>query len=470
MELSDNKLDENKQAVLLLTCYFSKQKKGDFTPLTQIEYGRFAKWLKENSYQPKDLFHQKNEIQKKWTDPKKKITEERLKFLLGRGMAMGIALEKWQSAGIWIITRAEHEYPQRLKKMLRENAPAVLFGVGNKRLLSAGGLAIVGSRNINETDEKYTDKISKQAALEGLNIVSGGARGVDEAAMLAALEIEGTAIGVLANDLFKSALSNKWRKFIRASQLVLISPFYPEAGFHVGNAMGRNKYIYCLADYALIVRSEEGVGGTWAGALENLKSSWVPTFVKDNSDASGNSVLKKKGALVVENCSTDANESIDWLTAQLTKNELLENEKAGAAPVEEIEINKNIEVTVGSETVPHLSSDKEGKTVNGKEGEKELDRKLESGEIATNKQVEDEQEEIYEDKDSRFIEFTELLKQFLKESSKITLAEIREKRKDLKPKQITDWLDRASLEGLVERQGRLRSYTLKKQKEQQDLF
>ena len=37
-----------------------------------------------------------------------------------------------------------------------------------------------------------------------------------------------------------------------------------EAGFQVGNAMARNKYIYCLADYGLVVRSDEGKGGTWS--------------------------------------------------------------------------------------------------------------------------------------------------------------------------------------------------------------
>ena len=81
-------MDENKQAVLLLSAYFSAAKKGDPTPLTALEYGRFALWLKENEFQPKDLFRQFDDICKQWEDPKDKITIERLRFLLGRGMAM----------------------------------------------------------------------------------------------------------------------------------------------------------------------------------------------------------------------------------------------------------------------------------------------------------------------------------------------------------------------------------------------
>ena len=141
-------MNKNKQAILMLTSYFSPPKKGDPTSLTLLEYGRFALWLRENKYQPKDLFSQFDKILDTWKDKKNKINRERLNFLIGRGMAMGVALEKWHSAGIWVITRSDIEYPKRLKTHLSDNAPAVLFGVGNKNLLNVGGLSIVGSRNL----------------------------------------------------------------------------------------------------------------------------------------------------------------------------------------------------------------------------------------------------------------------------------------------------------------------------------
>ncbi len=288
-------IEENRQAVLLLTSRFSS-KKGVFDPLTPTEYGRFALWLHENNYQPGTLLSQSDEIAEKWLDPKNKITTERLQYLLGRGLAMSLALEKWQSAGIWTLMRFDAGYPKQLKKHFGQNAPAVLYGVGDKSLVSKGGLSIIGSRHVDEDDREYTEKIAKQAALEGFNVVSGGAKGVDETAMLAALEIDGTALGIMSNDLFRAALSGKWRKHIRQNNLALISPYYPEAGFNTGNAMGRNKYIYCLSDYALAVRSEEGKGGTWSGAKENLKKEWIPLFVKSPSDATGNKALLEMGA------------------------------------------------------------------------------------------------------------------------------------------------------------------------------
>lgn len=296
MNNQSNHYSENTQAVLLLSTFFSKPKKDEARPLTAIEYGRFARWLHEHNYTPSSLLHQFDEIGSKWKDPKGKITADRLTEILSRKAAMGLALEKWQRVGIWVVTRQDCEYPQLLKKQLRHVSPPVFFGVGNKVLLQKGGLAVIGSRGIDDLDESFTQAIGQQAAQENINIVSGAARGVDETAMLASLQVGGTAVGIMADSLLKASTASKWRKHLQNEQLVLISSFYPEAGFNVGNAMARNKYIYTAANHALVVRADEGKGGTWAGAKENDENKWVPLFVKQPSEASGNVVLLNKGA------------------------------------------------------------------------------------------------------------------------------------------------------------------------------
>ncbi len=114
--------------------------------------------------------------------------------------------------------------------------------------------------------------------------------------MLGSLQAEGQAIGVLADSLLIAATAQKWRKGLMNNDLVLISPFYPEAGFSVGNAMARNKYIYCLSEAAVIVHSWKK-GGTWAGAIENLKKHWVPAWVKPTTDHNaGNAEIVVQGA------------------------------------------------------------------------------------------------------------------------------------------------------------------------------
>lgn len=284
------------QAVLLLTAHFCKPEKDAPRPLTPTEWGRFAHWLKEHSVSPGTLLTEEpSSVLAGWLD--RTITLERIRYLLGRAGALGLALEKWQRAGLWILTRSDAEYPARLKKHLKNDSPPVLFGCGNRHLLNLGGIGVIGSRDASPGDLNFTTRLGQAAARQGVSIVSGGARGVDETAMLGALDSEGTAIGVLADSLLRAATSVKYRKALMANNLALISPFSPEAGFDVGNAMARNKYIYCLCDAAIVVTSTQGKGGTWNGAVEDLKNRWTPLWVNQQQNSkSGNGGLVKLGA------------------------------------------------------------------------------------------------------------------------------------------------------------------------------
>lgn len=281
------------QAVILLTVPFGKT---DAKPLSVREWGRFALWLKDHELEPSRLLKgDPQSLLSGWMD--RTVTLQRIEGLLDRGGALGLGLEKWQRAGLWIVTRSEPDYPERLKRRLRLDSPPVLFGCGNKTLLNKGGVAVVGSRDADEADLNFSASLARAAANQGLSVISGGARGVDESAMLGALESEGTSVGVLADSLLRAATSAKYRKHLLAGDLVLVSPFNPEAGFNVGNAMARNKHIYCLSDAAVVVNSTPDKGGTWNGAIEDLKSEWVPLWVQPKDDpASGNATLVQKGA------------------------------------------------------------------------------------------------------------------------------------------------------------------------------
>lgn len=287
----------NTQAILLLTVWLSKSPKTDPKPLTPTEWGRFAQWMKEQGKTPVGLLENRSVADYLHGCPDAKITPERVEFLLGRSMAFSLVLEKWQRAGLWILTRSDPDYPSRLKTQLKADAPPVLFGCGNRKLLDKGGIAMVGSRDVTPDQLALTETLAGTFAMQGFSIVSGGARGVDETAMLGTLEKEGTVIGILADSLLRTATSAKYRSGLMSKNLVLVSPFNPEAGFDVGNAMARNKYIYCLSDAAIVVSTGKGSGGTWSGAVENLKKGWTPLWVCQNPDSSsGNSALVQQGA------------------------------------------------------------------------------------------------------------------------------------------------------------------------------
>ena len=219
---------------------------------------------------------------------------------MGRGVVLGFAVEEWQRNGIWLLSRSDHAYPGRLKRHLGQKAPALLFGVGDQSLLRGGGIGIVGSRNVDEAGQQFTVQAAEQCVRAGMPVVSGGARGVDQIAMTAALNEGGATIGVLAENLLKKSLERSARKAISDGQLLLISPYHPGARFTVGTAMGRNKLIYAMVDYGLVVSADHKKGGTWAGATEELKwERHLPVFVRGGDDVPlGNRKLLDLGAVV----------------------------------------------------------------------------------------------------------------------------------------------------------------------------
>lgn len=291
-------LSPNTQAILLLTApLIAGRSTTSSDLLSPGEYKRLARHLREIQRQPADLVSPDAAEILRACQPV--IDESRLQKLLGRGFLLSQVIERWQARAIWVVSRADAEYPRRLKARLREDAPAVLYGCGDMTLLENGGFAVVGSRHVDDALIDYTMSIGRLAARSGSTLVSGGAKGIDQAAMRGALEAGGKVCGVLADSLEKTSMNREHRNLLLDGQLVLISPYDPSAGFNVGNAMQRNKLIYALADASLVVSSDVNKGGTWAGAVEQLdKLKFVPVFVRSTGESSaGLDALRSKGAL-----------------------------------------------------------------------------------------------------------------------------------------------------------------------------
>jgi DNA processing protein len=291
-------LSPNTQAILLLTApLIAGRGPASSDPLSPGEYKRLARHLREIQCQPADLVSPDAAEIQRVCQPV--IDESRLQKLLGRGFLLSQVIERWQARAIWVVSRADAEYPRRLKARLREDAPAVIYGCGDMALLETGGLAVVGSRHVDDALIDYTMAVGRLAARAGRTLVSGGAKGIDQAAMRGALEGGGKVCGVLADSLEKTTMDREHRNRLLDRQLVLISPYDPSAGFNVGNAMQRNKLIYAMADTALVVNSDLNKGGTWAGAVEQIdKLKFVPVFIRSTGESSaGLDGLRKKGAL-----------------------------------------------------------------------------------------------------------------------------------------------------------------------------
>lgn len=290
-------LSPNTQAILLLTAPLIVGRcAGAERPLTPTQYSRLAVHLRDLGRKPADFLTEgADELLQQCAS----IADvEQMRRLLGRGFLLSQAVERWHSRAIWVISRADAAYPRRLKKRLGMAAPAVLYGCGDAGLLNAGGLAVVGSRHVDDALIAYTEAVGRLAAQSERAIVSGGARGVDQASVRGAITHGGKAIAILADSLEKAALKADHRDGLRDQRLVLVSPYDPSAGFNVGHAMQRNKLIYALADAALVVNADLNKGGTWAGAREQLdKLKFVPVYVRQAGTPSpGLEALRSSGA------------------------------------------------------------------------------------------------------------------------------------------------------------------------------
>lgn len=301
--MTTHSLSEDSLVIALLCSHLAlNDRNADrLKPLTLSEWNPLSLRLAESSFaRPQALLGRTSEaLQDELALDAR--TADRLERLLERAGQATLELERFANRGIWMATRIDKRYPRRWKERLGSQAPPVLFGAGPIELCDAIGLAVVGSRDVDEDGTECAAELGRRAASAGVTIVSGGARGVDRAGMSGALESDGRAVGVVSDSLDRLARSADSRRFILHGRLTLVSPFHPLAGFQVGNAMARNKLIYGLADAAVVISTSAASGGTWHGAIEQLKAGWIPVFVRTGDGApAGNLALIDEGAIPLE--------------------------------------------------------------------------------------------------------------------------------------------------------------------------
>lgn len=290
-------LTDDAHALVMACSYVGLGPKTELAPLSLKEWNTLAPKILESSLKtPGGMLGRTAEALQ--SELALSLTEaQRLAALLDRGGAVGFELESLMNAGIRIVTRVDSNYPSRLKEKLKAQAPVVLFCAGELTLAQKEGVAIIGSRAVGETGKEFTAKLAALCVRNRMNVVSGGAKGVDIISMKTALENGGQCIGVMSDSLAKKIREREARQYIFEERLLLLTPFHPNTPFQIANAMSRNKLIYAIANYAVVVASDFETGGTWAGATENLRKGYAALFVRSDNDApKGNQALLNKNA------------------------------------------------------------------------------------------------------------------------------------------------------------------------------
>ena len=266
-------------------------------PLEPKEYSALAQKLLSLGKEPADLFELSREELSALTDGDDAFAE-RLSRLIDRSAALCFELERLEGMGIGVVTRADADYPAALKKKLSALSPPLFYYAGELSLARRRTIGFVGSRTVEQSDLDFTKNAVDAVVSLSFGVVSGGAKGVDTIAGTEALLRGGFSIEYLCDSMLRKMRSSDTVKRLRDGSLLLLSVVKPDAGFNTGVAMMRNRYIYAQSEATVVVRSDLGKGGTWAGAVDNLKHVQCPTLCRDCS-CPGNRALIERGAIPI---------------------------------------------------------------------------------------------------------------------------------------------------------------------------
>lgn len=165
-------------------------------PVTVIrllkEYGSAAAILKEKPA-TLELFPADGEHFHKGDSPLVLIRNWQNRINLSRELKL---IEK---NDIDILTLKCSSYPGLLKEI--PDPPIVLYIKGHHQVFQNDFLSIVGSRKTSDYGVQTASKIATSLALNGIGVISGGARGIDTAAHWATVHANGISICVLGHGM-----------------------------------------------------------------------------------------------------------------------------------------------------------------------------------------------------------------------------------------------------------------------------
>lgn len=266
-------------------------------PLEPKEYSKLAQKLHLAEKRPKDLFDFSENDYAEVLGFTVEQTE-RVMRLLDRSASLSFELGQYQNIGINAITRADAQYPKHLRKKLAGNCPPIFYCAGDISLLERESIGYVGARTVSPKDVEFTKRAVRKTVALGYGVVSGGAKGIDMVSGTEALLCDAFSVEYLSDSLLKKLKNSDVIRNIQKGALLLLSIAKPDAGFHTGMAMMRNRYIYAQSSGTVVVRSDLNKGGTWTGASENLKNNWCTTLCWDHPYP-GNQALIEKGAIPI---------------------------------------------------------------------------------------------------------------------------------------------------------------------------
>lgn len=266
----------------------------------------------------------------------REVVDTEMAYAIQQGaseQAIAQALEWLKKDHAHLVTLADETYPKQLLEI--NSPPAILYGLGNIRLLNQPCIAVVGSRNPTPQGEKNAEDFAENLCQHGLCVVSGMALGIDGAAHRGALKANGTTIAVIGTGLdivYPSRHRNLAHQI--AQRGLILSEFPLGTPSKAQNFPRRNRIISGLSLGCLVVEANIDSGSliTAKLAAEQGREVFAIPGSIHSPVAKGCHQLIKQGAKLVES----AQDILDELPTAILANTTLSSSPLGSDPVESI--------------------------------------------------------------------------------------------------------------------------------------
>ncbi|HST04686.1 MAG TPA: DNA-processing protein DprA [Chloroflexia bacterium] len=215
-------------------------------------------------------------------------------------------------AGAQVLTWESENYPERLREV--DDAPPVLYVLGEIAPQDSFAVAIVGTRRITPYGRAATAQLASELAQAGVTVVSGLARGVDTVAHSTSIESGGRTLAVLGSGvdiIYPPENKTLARRIVDEGAGAIISEYPLGTLPEPTNFPPRNRIISGLSLGVLVVEAGEKSGAliTVSFALEQNRDVFAIPGPITSRMSDGPNRLLKQGA----KCVTCAQDILDEL-------------------------------------------------------------------------------------------------------------------------------------------------------------
>lgn len=209
-----------------------------------------------------------------------------------------------EASKISYISKIDPNWPKQLLD-LRQIEPIGLFYKGNFEIINNKSIAIVGTRKSSSEGNMISTEIAFDLARSGLNIISGGAIGIDNAAHQGALIANGVTISIQAaglNKLYPSKNNETFNKIIKTG--IMISEYPPNRISNKINFLHRNRLIAALSIGTIVIEAGKVSGALstarYATKLNRILMATPGSILSKSSIGTNDLIRNREAELVID--------------------------------------------------------------------------------------------------------------------------------------------------------------------------